>query len=133
MSKAVEIQSVMTLCPHSVGLDQELKIARELMRKYSVHHLPVQQGGRLVGVITDRDIKFAMGWSKDADDEFLIEDVYTPEPLVVEPEADLAQVLRKMVENQIGCTLVAVNKDKLVGIFTTTDACRVLADTIARV
>ncbi len=132
MGSIPEIQSVMTLCPHSIGLDQDVKIAKSLMRDHNIRHLPVQQGGRLVGIITDRDIKFASGWSKTSESELLVQDVYTPEPYIVEPTTKLDIVLEKMVKEQIGCALVAIHKDKLVGIFTTTDACRHLAGLLGK-
>ncbi len=127
MPQDIEIQVAMTQTPHSIGLDQEVELAHAMLRKYNFHHLPVQEGGRLVGIISDRDIKFASGWNEGAPHKLTVQDVYTPEPFIVEPTAKLSQVLDRMVKDQIGCTLVAIHKDKLVGIFTTTDACRYLA------
>lgn len=121
------IQSYMTICPHSIGLDQNIKVARDMMRKYGIRHLPVQSGGALIGVISDRDIQFATAWSKDQQREFDIEEVYTPEPYVVSPETPLDEVVTRMAAEHYGCALVAHDK-KLVGIFTTTDACRVLGE-----
>lgn len=133
MGKNLDIQSVMTTCPHTVGLDQNIEVARKMMRDYGFRHLPVLDGGRLVGVISDRDIKFAVGWagSDTTARTFQVKDVFTPEPYIVQPTTSLQTVLRKMVEDQIGCALVAVDDDKLVGLFTTTDACRCLADSLA--
>ncbi len=130
--KSVDIQSVMTLCPHSVGLDQDLEVARKMMKKFNIHHLPVQEGGKLVGIISDRDIKFATGWAKDKKDSFLVSDVYIPEPYVVAPTVKLEEVLKRLMEDKIGCALVAVDNSKLVGIFTTTDACRLVIDEIKK-
>lgn len=121
------IQTYMTICPHSIGLDQSVKLAREMMRKYGFRHLPVQSGGVLVGVVSDRDIKFATAWAKDAQAEFDIEEVYTPEPYVVTPDTALDEVVERMSAEHYGCVLVA-HEQKVVGIFTTTDACRVLAE-----
>ena len=127
MSDKIEIQQVMTPFPHSIGLDQEIKKAAAMMHDLNVRHLPVQEGGKLVGVISDRDIKYASDWNELKPGALKIEDVYTPNPYVVEPSADLRQVLIHMVKEQIGCTLVANNGNKLLGIFTTTDACKYLA------
>lgn len=128
MDTQKKIEDVMTLCPHSVGLDQNIEVAKMLLQKHGFHHLPVLDGGRLLGIVSDRDVKFALGWSGSQVATLSVRDVYTPEPYIVEPTTPLLEVLRVMERDQIGCTLVAINKDKLVGIFTTTDACRCFAD-----
>jgi acetoin utilization protein AcuB len=132
MAKIIEIQSVMTLCPHSIGSDQELSKAQSLMRQHNIRHLPVREGGKLVGIISDRDLKFASGWSKADSTNLTVQDICMPEPYIVEPQTDLRIVLKRMVDDQIGCALVATSPDKLVGIFTTTDACRYLGEVLAK-
>lgn len=132
MTKKIEVQSLMTKCPHSIGLDQDIKIAQEMLIKHNIHHLPVQHGGRLVGIISDRDIKFASALMKAGESKLRIEDIYIPEPYIVEPTTALQEVLQRMIKDHIGCALVALYGDKLVGIFTTTDACRCLADRLGK-
>lgn len=129
MSNKVNIMSVMTPCPHSIGLTQPASLARELMRKYGIRHLPVRSGGALLGIVSDRDIKFAMSYAKDTEGTMNIEDIYTPEPYIVAPETPLADVAKRMADDKLGCALVVDHGD-LVGIFTTTDACRVLAENV---
>jgi len=128
MNKDIEIQAVMTKTPHSIGLDQDIDLAIKMLRENNFHHLPVQHGGRLVGIVSDRDIKFANGWNQNSEQKLVVEDVYAPEPYIVTPTTKLTEVLRSMVANQIGCVIVAQHGDKLVGIFTNTDACRYFAD-----
>lgn len=127
MSAIPEIQSVMTLCPHSIGLEQDIGEASQMMRAHNIHHLPVCSAGEIVGVISDRDIRYATGWTKASESRLTVADVYIPEPYMVQPTAKLDAVLTYMVEEQIGSVLVALNKHKLVGIFTATDASRYLA------
>jgi acetoin utilization protein AcuB len=131
MSQKERIESYMTLCPHAIGIEQSAKLAREMMRKYQIRHLPVQSGGKLVGIVSDRDIKFASGWVKSEEAELDIEDVYTPEPYTVAPETPLSDVLTVLVREQISCALVAV-EGKVKGVFTTTDACRILAERLSK-
>lgn len=116
----------MTKLPHSVGKDQTLDKAEELMNEYHIRHLPVLDAGNLVGVITDRDIKLAVGLDFEAK-KTRVSEVFTPEPFAVGPEASLAEVCREMHKYKYGCALV-VNELKLVGIFTWVDAVKVLAD-----
>lgn len=127
MTKSIQIQSVMTLCPHSIGLEQNIQLARKMMRDHGIRHLPVQSGGKLVGIVSDRDIKFASAYTRKPDSELNIEDVYTNEPYIVAPTTELREVLLKLAEDKLGCALVVTNS-KLVGIFTTVDACRAFAE-----
>jgi acetoin utilization protein AcuB len=127
MKEKTQIQEVMTLCPHSVGIDQPLTVAKQMIRRYQFRHLPVLKGGKIVGVVSDRDIKFAMGWSEADSENLRIKDVYTPDPYIASPDTPLEEVLNEMVEQQIGCALVGIGRSRLIGIFTTTDACRHLA------
>lgn len=128
MSKSVpQIQKYMTTTPHSVGADQNLNQALELMRKYGIRHLPVLKGGTLTGIISDRDLKLALGIrGVDANitkvDEVLSEEVY-----ITEPTRLITEVVAEMAEKRIGSAVVVQNH-KLVGIFTTTDALKVLAE-----
>jgi acetoin utilization protein AcuB len=125
MSKIPTVAMKMTPLPHSIGLDQSLDTAKEMMRKYGIRHLPVQKGGRLVGILTDRDVQFALSM----EEELSVEDSYVPEPYTVAPGMLLDEVAERMGRDRIGCALV-VEGEKLVGIFTAVDACNVLAETL---
>jgi len=115
----------MTPLPHSVGLDQPLTVAKEFMREYGIRHLPVQQGGKLVGIVTERDVTFALAVGSGLG----VEDAYVPEPYIVQSNTPLAEVASQMAGNRFGCALV-VDNGKLVGIFTAVDACRNLAEAL---
>jgi acetoin utilization protein AcuB len=56
MKSIPTIQKYMTPMPHTIGSDQSLQKAHELMREFKIRHLPVLKGGKLVGILTDRDI-----------------------------------------------------------------------------
>lgn len=125
MKHNIEIQTVMTLCPHTVGAEQPIGVARELLRKFEIRHLPVQERGKIVGVLSERDVEFASSWKGEDFERLRVGDVATLDPYVVPPEMSLANVLERMETDRLGCALVA-EKDRVVGIFTTTDVCRVL-------
>jgi acetoin utilization protein AcuB len=119
----------MTPFPHFVDVDESLLRARVLMVEHDVRHLPVQDRGTLVGILTDRDLKRAL----DPDlglppkEELFVNDVLEPEPYVVDGSEPLDTVLDYMVTHDIGSTLVTKDR-KLAGILTTTDACRLLCE-----
>ncbi len=117
----------MTRSVHTIGLDQPISVVRDMMREHNIRHLPVQEAGKLVGVVTHRDVQVALGWDGGKDKGLQVKDIYTPEPYSISPNAKITDALIRMEKDQLGCALV-VEKGKLVGIFTTTDACRVLAD-----
>jgi acetoin utilization protein AcuB len=124
------MRDVMTPSPHSIGHDQKLSLAHQIMRKHHIRHLPVLEAGKLVGVLSQRDL-FLVETLRDVDpEEVEVSDAMSSEVFHVEPTADLADIAREMGEKKIGCAVV-LDGDKVIGVFTTTDALRVLAEMLA--
>jgi len=127
MNHIPPIGSVMTPFPYVVQQDDSVLAARALMVEHDLRHLPVQDGHRLVGVLTDRDLKRAM----DPDlglppkDELFVRDVFVADAYIVDSAEPLDQVLERMTAEHIGSALIT-KAGKLVGIFTPMDACRIL-------
>jgi CBS domain-containing protein len=122
------IKSVMTPFPYSVDVNAPISEAREFMRARKIRHLPVTDDQRLVGVLTDRDIKLYLGPDLDYPDqkEVTVKDVYLDHPVIVDLNERLDNVLITMAEKHIGSVLVTRN-GKLAGVFTSTDACESFA------
>jgi acetoin utilization protein AcuB len=116
----------MTLQPHTIGDDQSLLVARERMHHWQVRHLPVLHGGHLVGVLSERDVAMVEALQGDLG-RLRVEDAMTAEPWTTEPDAPLAQVAAAMAEQRIGTAVVVEGGDRVIGVFTTTDALRALA------
>ena len=123
------IKAVMTPFPHTIDADAPLRQARQMMLEHEVRHLPVKRRQRLVGVLTDRDLKRALDPSLGLapKDELFVDDVMVSDAYTVSVDEPLDAVLAEMADRHIGCVLVVKN-GHLAGIFTNTDACRVLAD-----
>jgi acetoin utilization protein AcuB len=123
------VKSVMSPFPHAVPLDAPLLDARRLMLEHRVRHLPVTQNHELKGIITDRDIKLLLGPEMDYPNprELKVEDGFVANPYVVDINSPLSEVVLEMAERHIGAALVT-GHGRLAGIFTTSDACRVLGD-----
>jgi acetoin utilization protein AcuB len=95
------------------------------MREHRVRHLPVLDGGVLVGIVSDRDLRF-IETLRDVDPEtVLVEEAMTPEPFFAAPDALVKDVADQMARHKYGCAVV-MEGAKVVGIFTTTDALRAL-------
>jgi acetoin utilization protein AcuB len=123
-----QVLTFMTPFPFSIEIDAPLAEARAFLRDRHIHHLPVTRDGELAGILTDRDIKLALGPDLDSppERELTVRDVYQPDSYVIEAGALLQDVAAAMAERHVGSALVT-RGGKLVGIFTTTDACRALA------
>ncbi len=128
MSKPIPaIQKYMSTSPHSIGRDQTLAKAHAMMREHGFRHLPVLEGGKLVGLVTMRDLHL-IETLRDVDVEKVkVEDAMTSEVYAVSPDAPLDEVAAEMAEHKYGCTIVMQN-EHVVGVFTTVDACRALHD-----
>jgi acetoin utilization protein AcuB len=117
----------MTPSPHTIGRDQSLAKAHELMRKFDIRHLPVLDGGVLVGIVSERDLRLVESVPGVDPCKALVEEAMTPEPYMASPDARLADVAREMVEHKYGCAVV-MERGSVVGIFTTVDALRAVLD-----
>ncbi len=128
MAKAIPtIQKYMTTAPHSIGTEQTLAHAHEVLRTHHIRHLPVLQGGKLVGMLTQRDLAL-VETLKDVDPQAVkVEDAMSNEVYTVAPDAPLDEVVQEMAEKKYGSAVV-VSNHKVVGIFTTVDVCTALAD-----
>ncbi len=120
------IQKYMTAMPHSIRRDSPIGNAVSLMRDNQIRHLPVLEGGHLLGVVTDRDVKLASSF--DGAERLTAEDVMTPDPYTVSPDTPAADVAREMAAHKYGCAIVRQDNGKVVGIFTAVDGMRVLGE-----
>jgi acetoin utilization protein AcuB len=123
------IEAVMTKSPHSIGVEQTLERARTVMTEHGVRHLPVLHGGKLVGVVTERDVHLVESLQGVNPKLVTVSDAMSEAVYCVPPDALLVDVAREMAEHKYGSTVV-VNGGKVVGIFTTVDACRALAESL---
>ncbi len=126
MSKPIpQIMKHMTPAPHSIGSDQTIATAARMMNDHHIRHLPVLRGGRLLGILTDRDIKLIETFRDVDASKITVEEAMTEQPYTVSPEAALDEVVETMAANKYGSAVIVQNQ-KVVGIFTTVDACEAL-------
>ena len=121
------IQKYMTPAPHSIGAEQTLARAHVVMAEHGIRHLPVLHGGKLLGIVTDRDLHLIESL-KDVDPKLItVSDAMSEDVYAVAPDAPLDEVVGTMAEKRHGSAVVLQN-GKIVGIFTTVDVCIALAD-----
>ena len=120
------IEKFMSTLPHTINEDMPVSKAMSMMREYRIRHLPVESGGKLVGVVSDGDIKLAASFTHA--EELVMEDVMTPEPYTIPPHTPIDKVVLNMAEHKYGCAIIKQENGKVVGIFTANDGLRVLGE-----
>jgi acetoin utilization protein AcuB len=126
MSKPIPtISHFMSTNPHSIGTDQSLKVAADLMERHHIRHLPVLERGNLVGIVSDRDIKFACSFRGVDPATAKVSEISREEVYIASPQDPIDQVVSTMAGKRYGSAVVMDNK-KLVGIFTVVDALKAL-------
>ena len=122
-----KVYKYMTPCPHSIGREQTLARAHAIMREYRIRHLPVLDGGVLVGLVSERDLQF-LETLKGVDIAVeRVEEAMTTDPYFVHVDTPVKDVAAAMIEHKYGSAIV-VDHGMVVGIFTTVDALRALLD-----
>ena len=124
---ALSMANYMSAVPHGIGVDQPLSTARAFMKKHEVRHLPVLSGGELVGILSERDMALIDALPGVDAGRIAVEEAMSQSAYAVPPETPLEEVARSMAEHKYGCA-VAMKEGRVVGILTTVDVCRALAD-----
>lgn len=115
------IEQYMTPSPHTIGPKATLTEAHALMRSFQIRHLPVIEGGKLVGIVTMHDLHLLESLGGIDQNEVQVEEAMSDEPYVVEPETPIDEVAAVMVNHKYGSAIVAKHGE-VVGVFTTIDA-----------
>lgn len=115
----------------TVGPETTAAEALTLCRENRIRHLPVLEGGRLVGVISDRDLRAATPALGDADraaalKRIRVADEMAQEVVSARPEDPIEDAATAMYEVKIGC-LPVLEGEALAGIVTSSDVMRALA------
>jgi CBS domain-containing protein len=107
-----------------------LQLARQWMDELKVHHLPVRERGKVVGILSDRDLALTLGSVHSGAKSpvpMIVEDAMLTAVYSVSQTTTVGQAAREMLEHRVGSVLVLGADDSLVGIFTDTDALKILA------
>ena len=130
---AMRVRDRMTRSATTIQSDALVGSAVALMRSRHVRHLPVvDHGGRLVGIVTDRDLRQVvfdpavqarLGRVTEGLRSLTVQDVMTWGALSVTPDTSVRDAARLMHANKIGA-LPVVDNDRVVGILTETDVLR---------
>ena len=122
------VREYMTPSPYTIGAEQTLTVASELMRKHKIRHLPVLRGGNVVGILSQRDVALICGLPQVDPNDVPVEDAMTDDVYSVRPDTPLDEVAATVAAHKYGAALVLGERSRVVGVFTTIDALHALAD-----
>ncbi len=123
------VNDLMTVIPNTVTPQSTLRQVIELMKTQSCRQLPVLDNGKLVGIITDRDVRLVMNsplvlhgrWQdEEILDNITAENCMTPDPMTITPDMPAYQAANMLSIYKFGA-LPVVDHGVLVGIITVTD------------
>ncbi len=132
---AKTVRDIMSAEVTTLGRNDTLLLAKDIMNLGRIRHFPVVEDDELVGVVSQRDLYRAslgtvMQYGEKAQRAFL-ESVAVKEimvdPISIGPDATVQDAARLMMEHKIGC-LPVLEDDRLVGIVTETDMLQVVVD-----
>ena len=108
---------------HVVGVSPVVTVgaASAMMQRLRIRHLPIVEGGRLAGIVSDRDLM-------RHDDETTCAQAMTPSPVVCSADAPISRVARLMLDNKIDSVPVVSGPGRLIGLVTSADLISLLLD-----
>jgi CBS domain-containing membrane protein len=131
----MNVRDLMTRDAVTLRASDRLDLAEDIMSLGRIRHLPVMDGERVVGIVSQRDlfrgaISSALELRPAAEREWLrrvgVREVMTTRVVTIAPGAPLVEAVRLMVGHQIGC-LPVVEGGRLCGLISETDCMRYLA------
>jgi acetoin utilization protein AcuB len=126
--------------PVTVKKDDSFRYALKLIRKEGIRHLPVLDGKKVVGIITDRDLRQSAPSPATTLEvhelnylleRLKVEAIMTKKVITVAPDSSLLEAAKLLLAHKIGC-LPVVEQEELVGIITEGDMLRALVDLVQR-
>lgn len=126
---SLSVAEYMTPGPYVVGPKEPLGNARRLMDKYEIRHVPVWSEGKLVGLLSERDLQLVWTLAHAPPEALTVEDAMTAEPYSVAVDTPIDETVRVMARRKIGSAVV-LDKGRIVGVFTSIDAMHALADVL---
>jgi acetoin utilization protein AcuB len=131
------VQHWMTRNPVTVEAETPFLEARLILKDKKIRHLPVVDRGKLIGVVTDRDLKEAGPSGATTLDVYelnyllvkmKIRDLIKKDPITIKPSNSVEKAALLMHDHKIGCLPVVDDAGSLVGVITETDLLAVMVE-----
>lgn len=132
------VEDRMSKSPITIRRDDSFQTALNLLRQGGVRHLPVLEGKKLVGILTDRDLRQASPSPatslsiyeiKYLLNKIVVEDLMVKDVITVPPATTIESAAKLLYEHKIGALPVVDEKEELLGIITETDILETFVET----
>jgi acetoin utilization protein AcuB len=124
-----EIREFMSTAPEVISPGMSVANVQRMFSDLGIRHAPVVQNDELVGLVSQTDLRMFDALDDLDPEDVPVQDIMQPHPYHVPPNAPLDEVALAMAARKQGSAVV-VDDDKVVGIFTTVDALRVLGNVL---
>ncbi|HTN72151.1 MAG TPA: CBS domain-containing protein [Methylomirabilota bacterium] len=130
--KELRVRDCMTVDPFTVGPEDSLQRVIDLLRRRDIRSVPVIEKGKLIGIVSDRDLRqVAPSYPLFRDEDEIrrytenlkVSAAMTADPMVVSPEAPIVEAAKLLETYRISC-LPVVDGQNLVGMISVTDLLR---------
>ncbi|MDB9787238.1 CBS domain-containing protein, partial [Bacteriovoracaceae bacterium] len=106
--------------------DEKAMTVYKLMIDRSLNHIPVIEDDKVVGILSDRDVKFCSKNNKLSND-ILVSEIMTKNPYCVKADTPLHEIVLTMSQRKINSAVIVGDSQDVIGIFTSSDALYILA------
>lgn len=124
------VEEFTTPDPITAGPDTSILELGQIMKEHGIRHIPVIEKDRIIGIVSDRDLKVAACLNSSEKSMVLAKDIMVRDPLTVSSESPLDEVAYLMSKNKIGSVIVNDENSQFLGIFTATDALNALIEVV---
>ncbi|HWP93718.1 MAG TPA: CBS domain-containing protein [Thermodesulfobacteriota bacterium] len=124
------VKKYMTPNPLTVRQEEDVKEVFQLLVERGIRQAPVLEDGKLVGIITDRDLRMAVVQSSK-ESNLVVGDIMTPNPITVTEYTKVEEAARLICRNKFNALPVVSDKGEIVGIITTTDILEGMLEVLA--
>jgi acetoin utilization protein AcuB len=123
------VEEFTTPDPVSAPEDASVEELHQLMVEHGVRHIPIVTDGRVVGIVSERDLKVVAGLNMRERELVCARDIMARDPVSVSASTPLDEVAFEMSSRKIGSVIVNEG-DEFLGIFTVTDALNALVEIV---
>ena len=128
---AMKADAAMTRNVICIEVDESVRDARDIMKEWEIRHLPVTEDGKLVGILSDRDLLILGERAQNGDlllPNVTVEEAMTEDPITCDRFADLESIGQTMLNEKIDSLPIVAEDGELIGLITSSDLIQLLVD-----